>query len=317
MVIIMGFWEQHNLFDIVKSAFLVLCAIFIFTKGAAFLDRSGSNLTETQYTQIAKNVMKAQVVESDKAFKAMMKEFKADKSELLENTDKKINELGKIVGRLDSSIAEMKEGDLTVIESPEEPEKEVVIIPLDRESADGEKIPVGNMFYNPNIEEIEDRFTHYAMPLEFHVGIIMTEKEDGSYDRIVELNVESPYIKKYKGKKFKMKIKDFKWTKRKINDKKFRFHTRLGFGANFTADNFTPAIDASFFSYGRTEVDMNWRFLIFSLGGDRDEIYIGVSPFQYNIGKVLPIVENIFIGPSVSFGEKGDMSYGVGLSVPF
>ena len=314
----MGFWEQHNLFDIVKSAFLVVCAIFIFTKGSAFLDGFGSNkLTETQYIRIAENIMKAQVVENDKAFKSMMKEFKNEESEFLKNTDKKINELGKIVGRLDSSIAEMKKEDLTVIESPEDPKKEVVIIPLDRESADGEKIPVGNLYYNPNMEKVEDRFTHYNMPLEFHVGILMTEKENGSYDRMVQLEVESPYIKKYKGKKFKMKVKDFKWTKRKINDKKFRFHTRVGFGANFTADNFTPAIDASFFSYGRTEVDLDWRFLTFSLGGDRDEIYIGVSPFQYNIGKVLPIVENIFIGPSVSFGENGDMSYGVGLSVPF
>ncbi len=314
----MGFWEKHSLFDIAKTAFLVVCAVFIFTKGAAFLDGFGSNnLTETQYTRIAENVMKASVVENDKAFKEMMKQFKEEGSELLKNTDKEVNELGKIVGRLDSSIAEMRKEDLIVIESPDDPKKEVVIIPLDRESADGEKFPVGNMYYNPNMEKVEDRFTHYNMPLEFHVGILMTEKEDGSYDRMVELNVESPYIKKYRGKKFKMKVKDFKWAKRKINDKKFRFHTRLGFGLNFTTDDFTPAIDVSFFSYGRTEVDMDFRFLIFSVGGDKDKVYIGVSPFQYNVGKVLPIIENIFIGPNVIIEKSGEMKYGVGISIPF
>ena len=314
----MSFWEKHSLFDIAKSAFLVICAVFIFTKGAAFLDGFGSNnLTETQYTRLAENVMKAQVVENDKAFKTMMKEFKANKSELLENTDKKINELGKIVGRLDSSIAEMKKEDLTVIESPDDPKKEVVIIPLDRESADGEKIPTGNMYYNPNMDKVEDRFTHYAMPLEFHVGILMTEKEDGSYDRMVELNVESPYIKKYKGKKFKMKVKSFKWAKKEINDKKFRFHTRLGFGANFTADNFTPAIDVSFFSYGRTKVDMDWRFLTFSLSGDRGVVSIGITPVSYNLGKVVPLIENMFIGPSVNIDDTGQTKYGVGISIPF
>lgn len=314
----MKFWEKHNLFDITKAAFLVVCTVFIIVKGGAFLDGFGSNkLTETQYTRIAENVMKAQVVENDKAFKAMMKEFKEGGSELLKNTNKKVNELGKIVGRLDSSIAEIKKGDLIVIDSPEDPKKEVIIIPLDRESADGEKIPVGNMYYNPNMEKVEDRFTHYAMPLDFHVGILMTQKEDGSYDRMVELEVESPYIKKYKGKKFKMKVKDFKWTKRKITDKKFRFHTRLGFGANFTADNFTPAIDVSFFSYGKTKVDMDWRFLTFSLSGDRDVVSIGVSPVQYNLGKVIPVIENLFIGPSVIIEDSGEMKYGVGISVPF
>jgi hypothetical protein len=313
----MSFWEKHNLFDITKSVFLVVCAVFIIVKGGAFLDRSGSNLTETQYTRIAENVMRAQVVENDKAFKEMMKEFKAEDSELLKNTDKKINELGKIVGRLDSSIAEMKEGDLTVIESPDDPKKEVIIIPLDRESADGEKIPVGNMYYNPNMDKVEDRFTHYAMPLEFHVGILMTEKEDGSYDRMVELNVESPYIKKYKGKKFKMKVTGFKWAKKEINDKKFRFHTRLGFGANFTTDSFAPALDVSFFSYGRTEVDMDWRFLVFSLAGDEKEVSIGVYPVQYNVGKILPLVENIFIGPTIMADTSGEVNYGVGISVPF
>jgi len=314
----MKFWEKHNLFDIAKTAFLVVCAIFIFTKASAFLDRMGTgNLTETQYTRIAENIMKAQVVENDKAFKLMMKEFKTDKSELLKNTNKKINELGKIVGRLDSSIAEMKKEDLIVIESPEDPKKKVVIIPLDRESADGEKIPTGNMYYNPNMDKVEDRFTHYAMPLEFHVGILMTEKEDGSYDRMVELNVESPYIKKYKGKKFKMKVKDFKWAKRKITDKKFRFHTRLGFGANFTTDDFTPAIDVSFFSYGRTKVDMVWRFLTFSLSGDKDVVSIGVTPVSYNLGKVVPLIENMFIGPSVNIDDTGETKYGIGISIPF
>ncbi len=314
----MSFWEKHSIFDIAKSAFLVVCVIFIFTKGSAFLDRFGSNnLTETQYTRISENIMKASVVENDKAFKAMMKEFKAEGSELLKNTDKKVNELGKIVGRLDSSIAEMEKEDLIVIESPDDPEKEVVIIPLDRESVDGEKIPVGNIYYNPNMEKVEDRFTHYAMPLEFHVGILMTEKKDGSYDRIVELNVESPYIKKYRGKKFKMKVKDFKWTKRKITDKKFRFHTRLGFGANFNTDDFTPAIDVSFFSYGRTKVDMDWRFLTFSLSGDRDVVSIGVTPVSYNLGKVIPVIENLFIGPNINIDDTGKTKYGVGISIPF
>ncbi len=262
---------------------------------------------------ITKNIIKAEVVENNKEFKKQLKEL----SELSKNTAKDVNEVGKVVGELKSSITEITKKDLTVIESPQEPEKEVVIIPLDRESADGEKIPVGNMYYNPNMEKVEDRFTHYAMPLEFHVGILMTEKEDGSYDRLVELNVESPYIKKYKGKKFKMKVKDFKWTKRKINDKKFRFHTRLGFGASFTADNFTPAIDVSFFSYGRTKVDMDWRFLTFSLSGDKDVVSIGVTPVSYNLGKVVPLIENMFIGPTVNIDDTGETKYGVGISIPF
>jgi hypothetical protein len=145
----------------------------------------------------------------------------------------------------------------------------------------------------------------------------MTEKEDGSYDRMVELNVESPYIKKYRGKKFKMKIKSFEWAKKEINDKKFRFHTRLGFGASFTTDSFAPALDVSFLSYGRTEVDMDWRFLVFSLAGDGKEVSIGVYPFQYNVGKILPLVKNIFVGPTVLIEKSGETKYGVGISVPF
>jgi hypothetical protein len=81
-----------------------------------------------------------------------------------------------------------------------------------------------------------------------------------------------------------------------------------------------PGLDFSTTSYGRTNRDMDWRFLIPSIGAaNKDgstEVVFGFTPVQWNFGEIVPIIENTFLGPSVAWSD-GEMSYGVSFAVPF
>ena len=53
-------------------------------------------------------------------------------------------------------------------------------------------------------------------------------------------------------------------------------------------------------------------------------VYLSLAPVEYNIGKVLPLVENLFLGPSVMYSVDTDFdlddvspSFGAIISVPF
>ncbi|MBU0986994.1 MAG: hypothetical protein KKH68_07055, partial [Proteobacteria bacterium] len=167
------------------------------------------------------------------------------------------------------------------------------------------------------MEKIEDRIVYTPFELDFFVDVVQTEEENGTFDRLVELSLESNHIKEYRGKKFAVKIEDLKWVKNPVKIKKFRFNPRLGFAGEFTNEDLSPAVDISFFSYGRTKRDMDWRFLALSVGGDKNKVNFGVTPVQWNFGNVVPLVENAFVGPVVVGDTDGEVSYGGTLSIPF
>jgi hypothetical protein len=71
-------------------------------------------------------------------------------------------------------------------------------------------------------------------------------------------------------------------------------------------------------SYGKTNVDMDWQFLTVGLGSDGDDFYGFLEPVSWNIGKPLPLVDNLFVGPAVSY-DFSDSSIGGGINfrIPF
>jgi hypothetical protein len=119
-----------------------------------------------------------------------------------------------------------------------------------------------------------------------------------------------------KGKKYYFDS-DVQWVKREIKDKKFSFNMRLGFTGGVSNDSVFPALDLSFFSYGRTKRDLDWRFLSIGLGYDNDEFLGYLFPFQYNIGNFIPLVENLYIGPLIGVSTDSEVIYGGGLSILF
>lgn len=77
----------------------------------------------------------------------------------------------------------------------------------------------------------------------------------------------------------------------------------------------SPNIDVGFMSYGRFKNQPDFSFLQLGLGFgiDNKKIQFAVTPFTYNVGKHIPLMNNMYIGPSLYIGSDGDVSIMGGL----
>lgn len=78
-----------------------------------------------------------------------------------------------------------------------------------------------------------------------------------------------------------------------------------------------PNVGVSMFSYGKVRSNPTWTFLGIGGGYETKEGLFGLSltPANYNIGKHLPLVDNMFVGPSISLDMKANVGVYLGLHV--
>jgi hypothetical protein len=122
------------------------------------------------------------------------------------------------------------------------------------------------------------------------------------------------------GKKYDLKVNEAKFVEQ-YPKSKFRWDPRLYAGAdvgayvNVPSVAFAPSLEVSLLAFGRTRPDPDWTLL--GLGGGyeavQDKFVFVVSPVNYNIGHPLPLVNNVFLGPTVSTSLKGDVAVMLGL----
>ena len=175
------------------------------------------------------------------------------------------------------------------------------------------------MFF-PNEDESK-KWRTGTYPIEFTHTVIESENRDGTFDRSVEVHIANLHDKHDVSKEHPINIKDIVWERVELKDKILSlYNPRIGISASIGREIF-PALDISFMSYGRTEVDVDWRFIDIGIGYKSiDDTSNGVaftfSPALYNVGKVLPLIDNLFIGPQISFDSE-NTNYNMILSVPF
>lgn len=102
-------------------------------------------------------------------------------------------------------------------------------------------------------------------------------------------------------------------------------HLALSIGVNggWTKENgpfISPSasLEASFFGYGLTENDLEWRFAAIGVDILNEGLGLYLAPVQYNIGKPLPFISNMWIGPKIGAGfpapyTSGYIGVGIGL----
>jgi hypothetical protein len=73
----------------------------------------------------------------------------------------------------------------------------------------------------------------------------------------------------------------------------------------------------SLMSYGETKVESWWRFARFGAGYNinRDAFQLSFAPALFNVGKVLPLITNMYLGPNVGLDSGGGMTINLGLGV--
>jgi hypothetical protein len=147
-------------------------------------------------------------------------------------------------------------------------------------------------------------------PRDYSVTTTLSQTEEGQYVvyNKFEIDVE--------GKKYPVKISESK-TIQAEKESEFWFNPKvyLGIGVGSTvAPEFraevVPTLGAAMFSYGPNKKQSTLSFLNVGIAAHTQDLApaLTISPVNYNIGEPIPLLENLFIGPTVSVDTNANVS---------
>jgi hypothetical protein len=311
--------------SIIKLAVLLIVLGFIYFQFGNILNKLKPDviIAPPQIIKIEDNALRIDFAASKEKVKELEKLLKESDSKILAEVKKrneKIDEIVRIEAELKQTRDLLNRTSSHVYLTGKKTDHHFKKIYAT--ASDGTKFPIAWAMFHPNQDDPEKLWKTGTYPIKFETNIIETEDTSGRYNRYVELNITNNQMKETKGNRYPVKIDSIEWAKNPITEKHlFWWNPRLAFQGLFTNEVFAPSLDISLASYGRTKRDMDWRFIVPSIGlankGDSSEAVLGFSPVQWNFGNIVPLVENAFLGPSFAWDTEGEMSYGAGFSIPF
>lgn len=156
-----------------------------------------------------------------------------------------------------------------------------------------------------------------VLPRKYESITVLGQDEDGRHYAYSKFQIET------NGKIYTVPISSAKLVEEYPNSK-FSFNPRLYLGIDGGIiinspihAEITPNIGLSFFSYGKTKVSPQWSFATLGLGysTQQKDIVLILSPINYNIGKDIPLIDNLYIGPSFSVDVYGNLGLYLGVKV--
>lgn len=313
---------KWDIFSIVKSIVLIIAVLFVWQQWDKIMDRIESKPPlAPQVIKIEDNAWQIELAASKQQVEELKKQLEKTNSKILQivkERNEKVDEVGIITAKLKQSVRLNQKSSHVYLKGKKTDHH---FIKIYKKATDGQQFPIAWAMFHPNQTE-EKLWKTGTYPIEFHAEIIETEEDSGKFTRYVEVNIENNQMKETKGNRYPIPITELKWAKNEKKTKRFSlWNPRLGFSGVFTDSFMAPTLDLSLSSYGRTDVDMDWRFVAFGLGAynntdDATEFVFTFSPAQWNFGTAVPLIKNAFIGPVIGWSE-GTTSYGVGFSIPF
>jgi hypothetical protein len=310
--------------SIVKLAVIIIVAGFLYYQFDHILEMLKQPIPPApQIVQITDNAWRVEFEASKRKVEELTQKLEESDSLILAEVQKRreqIDEIGRIEAELKQTVELLNRRSEHVYLKGKKTDHHFKKIYA--KASDGTKFPIAWAMFHPNQPDPEKLWKTGTYPIKFETDIIETEQPSGKYSRYVELNITNNQMKETKGNRYPLKITNIEWAKNPIKTKRFYlWNPRLAFQALFTNEIFAPSLDLSLASYGRTKRDMDWRFFIPSIGAankdDSTEVVFGFTPVQWNFGNIVPLVENAFIGPTIAWDTEGEVSYGVGFSIPF
>jgi len=313
--------------EVVESAksllYIGVVVVALFFMYNLFNKTNESNrIFQEKLITITDNSMKRQGIAANNVeVKMLKKEFEAEKSEILKafeeqkkKTGEVLDELGQVKAKMNQTRTLRVASDKIYKKETQDPKRWYFFKKITVKNKDGENVPVAwAMFYPYQDPDKQWKYGTYAMKTD--VNIIESQNTDDTFNRYAEVKVFGK-----DNKELPVKLTDLKWEKIELTEKKWNFwNPRLGFSfLGNTDSDIGFGLNLSFMSYGKTNRDMTWRFLTPGVGIlNEDEYYFSFEPFSYNLGEQLPLIENMFIGPTLTYSDKFDTSYGIQFSVPF
>ena len=314
-----------SLFDIVKSIAIIAIVIFLYTHFNSFADifRRSDTKQEPTIIKVDDTAMKIELALSKKRLRKLEDMLLEQGSMIMKHAkDNKehIDELAKITAGLKQQVETKGSTDKEYKGKEETDPNKYFFKKVYMKGANGEEFPAAWVMFYPNRDK-DEQWKSGTYPLEFEMNIVESQKGD-TENRYAELFVQNNQMKETRGKRFPVEVKDIQWEKAPLGDKSFSFNMRISAYANALVDSsaegaVAPGLGISFFSYGRTDRDMDWKFLGVGTAFDGQEGYLFVEPFAWNLGEALPLIDNLFIGPVGGMNTKGEWSVGAGISIPF
>ena len=287
---------KTSVFDITKSIALVIAVLFLLYNANKIINTIGGNnsvkLPDEVVTELNGYGKMLQNIQTNtsgfKDLKNKLEKEDGQAAKLLEaveeenkKRDAKLDEIGTVVGKINGTVERINVDSTDKALQPtgnvEEDARQNKLtyskVDIKAESADGEKFPVAWAMYFPKQEDKEKKWRTGAYPLEFHETVVESQNDDGTFSRAVELHVMNNNHRDSVGIEFPVDIKSLNW--KKVDKRKNSFYLwnpRLGLGMSATDTVVAPKLNISFASYGKTKIDMNWRFLTFGLGVVKDYV---------------------------------------------
>jgi len=160
----------------------------------------------------------------------------------------------------------------------------------------------------------------YKLHQRFRAVMVESKVPGGAinhYAELYEMGEKGEDLAKLKLEKFDVvKSEELKASMKWWNPK---LDLMLGAGVNPDPSFiWTGDVGITFSSYGKTEDDISWRFFRIAAGITNTGISMSFSPVQYNVGKNLPLVSNLWLTPYAGFDfYVMKPHFGLGISVVF
>lgn len=157
--------------------------------------------------------------------------------------------------------------------------------------------------FTPKKGELEIPFDFsYKLHMSISAQIVKTHTKSGAvnyYVNLYETDKEGKKIGKLELKSFSMTTVDERAPQLFLWAPHLDIRGMAGLRAGLSPQ-WGLSIGVSAMGYGLTENDLSWRFLNASIDLS-SSIGIGFAPFQYNLGEVVPLISNLWIGPHIGF----------------
>jgi len=237
------------------------------------------------------------------------------------NLDSTSTHVGKNEDGTDVSLSTVQCSDGSVIDCPDTfgyltKRQELTL----QEPFGDKQVPVGTVGFSAWKPSPWDATIH---PRQYSVTNVVSVDKEGRSNYHTQVKVSS------NGEEVVVPVDSAQYVE-KYPEASFMFNPRLYFGVDGgvmasrisgtpvdSVGEVTPNMHVALFSHGKTKLDMNWTFLGIGVGYETQNQSVGflISPVNYNIGKPLPLVENVFLGPTISLDVKGQVSVLLGIRV--
>ena len=291
---------------------IVLCILLIsgfvgFKYLNYYFDKKAFEI-RTEYLNATKSIVASEIIANNKLLKEEILKLDSKITAFAKSENAKIHTIGKVVASIQRTL-EKSESDHVYKPGSKDPNEQYFkkILLTD---AEGKQFPIAGAFFYPNRKEQWKVVTYPDWKLNVDTVLMKGDTEKA----FTKVWFENPQFAETKGKQYPMEIASSKWVTEKPKEKKFSWNPRLALNLTYDVENVYPGLTMSMFSYGLSKSDSNFKFLDIGVGVDKDSMYGVFSPVSYNM-KFLPFVENLFVGPTVSY-DINELKIGVSLSVP-